>query len=801
MISSTAWAGLTRLLGRVDEDQHAAIESRDVDEAEVGCGVDALEQVLALTDGDRGEEEMEFVNQTVLHKRGIERPFPYFKRFWLRSIRAVCEHTFVRWENLTVDEDERARLPGYREGAVVRRFRAPEALDTRFYEVHAKSILNRVPAASRMPFRWTVNPYRGCSHSCVYCASGDTAILMADGRNRPLGELRVGDDIYGTVREGAHRRFAITQVLAKWSSLRRGYEVTLEDGTELIASEDHRFLTGRGWKHVIGSQHGRSRRPHLTLNSALLGPGGFASAPTHDHDYRRGYLTGLIRGDRHAGSYSHDRPHREIADVHGFRPALRHGEALSALTDGEALPALTDGEALQRAREFLLAEAVTTDEFVLLQAASNRRQARNLPTHTKPNVTRIRELISWPVVPTLAWAKGFLAGIFDADGSYSRGVWRVCSPDPEIIAWVVTCLQRLSFSHVLERGEQTGLMVVRMRGGLTEQMRFFLGTDPAITRKRSIEGKVVETGSALRVTSIRPLGEVMRMYDITTGTGDFIANGVVSHNCFARPTHRYLDFDAGRDFEREIVVKVNAPERLRAELTRPSWGGEHVALGTNTDPYQWVEGRYRLMPGIWEALRDTSNPCSVLTKSPLLLRDLALMREIAERTSFSAALSVPTLDERAWRATEPHTPNPRARLEAVAELTRAGIETGVLIAPLMPGINDSPEQVGRIVEVATDAGASFVSGIALHLRGEVKELFFDWLRRHRPDLIDRYMDLYGPGAYAPVGERRRLARLVAGPDREPADRMRGSREPGPPLAPAQRPVPAPARANPQQRLF
>ena len=100
----------------------------------------------------------------------------------------------------------------------------------------------------------------------------------------------------------------------------------------------------------------------------------------------------------------------------------------------------------------------------------------------------------------------------------------------------------------------------------------------------------------------------MPLYDITTGTGDFIANGVVSHNCFARPTHKYLDMDAGRDFEREIVVKVNVPEVLRAELARPSWKGEHVAMGTNTDPYQWVEGRYKLMRGIWEALRDAAQP-------------------------------------------------------------------------------------------------------------------------------------------------------------------------------------------------
>jgi DNA repair photolyase len=260
--------------------------------------------------------------------------------------------------------------------------------------------------------------------------------------------------------------------------------------------------------------------------------------------------------------------------------------------------------------------------------------------------------------------------------------------------------------------------------------------------------------------------------------------------CFARPTHTYLDFDAGRDFEREIVVKVNAPERLRVELAKPSWKGEHVALGTNTDPYQWVEGRYKLTRGIWEAMIEARNPGSVLTKSPLLLRDLDLMTELHRVAEFSAALSVPTLDERAWRATEPHTPHPRARLEAVAELNRAGIRTGILVAPLMPGINDSPEQVQRILELATEAGAAYVTGIALHLRGEVRQVFMDWLREHRSDLVPRYLDLYRHGAYAPVGERRRLAGLLKGPDIAPSERGRGSF-----LAPV---APAPPTHEPQQ---
>src|SRR3954453_5072149 len=233
--------------------------------------------------------------------------------------------------------------------------------------------------------------------------------------------------------------------------------------------------------------------------------------------------------------------------------------------------------------------------------------------------------------------------------------------------------------------------------------------------------------------------------------------------CFARPTHEYLDLNAGEDFEREIIVKVNVPEVLRAELARPSWKGERVALGTNTDPYQWVEGRYKLMRGIWEAFRDFRNPCSVLTKSPLLLRDLDLLKEIAQVAHVSACLSVPTIDEKAWRATEPHTPNPRARLEAVAELNRNGIPTGVLVAPMMPGINDAPEHVERIVELATEANATYIGGQTLFLRGAVRDIFFGGLREHRPDLVERYERLYSKSGYLSAAEPHRIEGAAGAP--------------------------------------
>ena len=670
----------------------------------------------------------------------------------------------MRWDNLKVDAEEGRTLPGYREPATIRTFDAPEALDTRFYEVRSKSALNRVPKQSRMPFRWTINPYRGCAHACSYCAGGDTEILMADGRTKPLAEIRPGDRIYGTVQIDRYRRYAATTVLDHWSTIKPAYRVVLEGGTEMVCSGDHRFWTARAkWKHVTGAECGSLRRPHLTLNDELMGVGGFAAPPENNAAYRAGYLCGMIRGDGHL--------------------------------------ALVDIEGLRRTRAYLNAIEVETQEFVFAAASGEREEGNAVRAQRRESVEAIRSAIRFPRWPTADWRKGFLAGIFDAEGTYGDyRVLRIANTDPEILDQTERSLRSFGFDVAVDKTRnENGLANVRIRGGICEHLRFFHTVDPAISRKRSIEGAMIKSNARLRVVAIEPLGVELPLYDITTGTGDFISNGVISHNCFARPTHTYLDFDAGRDFEREIVVKVNVPEVARAELMRPSWKREHVALGTNTDPYQWVEGRYRLMPGIWEAMRDSGTPSSVLTKSPLLLRDIELMKQVHEVAGFAANLSIPTLDEKAWRASEPHTPHPRKRIEAVAELNRAGIPTGVLIAPLMPGINDSPEQVEKILELCTEAGATNIGGIPLHLRGEVRDIFMDWLRSYRPDLLPRYEELYARGAYVGKAERERIAGLLRrGPGRRAVPGLRSTGRGADPITmPERRPPPEPA----QTKLF
>ncbi len=459
----------------------------------------------------------------------------------------------MRWEDRQLEVTDSSALPGLqRMAGLVRSVRTPEFEGITFHEVMCKSALNRVPAASQVPFSRTVNPYRGCTHACTYCLSGDTDVLMSDGNVRPLAALRVGDRIVGTRAAGPRRRYVVTVVLDHWETRKPAVSVELADGTELIGSGDHRFLTTHGWRHIMNTPAGVGR-VHLGSGDHLMGFGA-SGAP-----------------------------------------------------------------------------------------------------------------------PSIA-------------GSVGRGA--------------------------------------------------------------EVSSSSVDTSTGLRVAAVRELGTEMPMFDITTGTGDFIANGVVSHNCFARGTHTYLDLDAGDDFDREVVVKVNVAEVLRREVAKASWTHEHVAMGTNTDPYQRAEGRYRLMPGIIDALTGSGTPFSILTKGTLLRRDLPLLSDAAHTVDVSVGVSLAMLDADLHRSVEPGTPTPRARLELIRAIREAGLPCNVLVAPVLPGLTDSPDHLDALIGAVAQAGATGVSVIPLHLRPGSREWYLRWLQQHRPDLVPRYRRLYASGAYA-----------------------------------------------------
>jgi len=608
-----------------------------------------------------------------------------------------------------------------------------------FHEVQAKSIINRVPSASRVPFEWTINPYRGCGHACTYCLAGDTPILMADGRTQPIADVRAGDLIYGTVRDGtrltnadraplrqaARRRYAITQVLDQWSTRKPAYRVVLADGTALVSSGDHRFLSDHGWRYVAGG----IERPHLAVGDRLAGTGGFAGTgavdppPLNSADYRRGYVCGAVDGPQPSGR---------------------------------------DGHSMARVRECLDALGVT------VWRSGFQREPSGGARLALATADPIEDLTRWPATPSDDWRRGFLAGIFDAEGGLE-----LSGPlDGQADAWAVAdrvrvrvgrrdseqiqlCLKHLGLDY-----EAAADGTVRLPEDVAAAVRFGQLVGPAAARRLGVLGRTVPVPEALTVTAIEPLGLRLPMYDLTTGTGDFVAGGVISHNCFARNTHTYLDLDAGHDFDTQVVVKVNAGSLLRRELAARKWTGAHIAMGTNVDVYQRAEGRYRLMRQILAALRDFANPFSILTKGTLILRDLDLLRQAASVTRVGLSMSIGFVDESLWRSVEPGTPSPRRRLDAVRALTDAGFPVSVLMAPILPGLTDDDASIDATVAAIAASGAVSATPLPLHLRPGAREWYLTWLGRTRPDLVPRYRELFRGGSYSPTAYQREVTGRV-----------------------------------------
>ena len=218
--------------------------------------------------------------------------------------------------------------------------------------------------------------------------------------------------------------------------------------------------------------------------------------------------------------------------------------------------------------------------------------------------------------------------------------------------------------------------------------------------------------------------------------------------CYARKTHAYRKLDGVREWGSALVVKVNIVSVLRAELAKPSWRNEHVAIGTATDPYQALEGRYRLMRGALAALRDARTPFNIITRSPLIVRDLDLLAACSRRAEVSVAVSIATLDRDLAHEIEPTVAPPGQRLRAVRALAEAGVRVGVAVAPVLPEITDAPDALAAVVRAATDAGASHVWHSTLNLGEVTRDAYFAFLRETRPQLVERYERMFSRGRYA-----------------------------------------------------
>jgi DNA repair photolyase len=582
-----------------------------------------------------------------------------------------------------------------------------------------------------IPFTQSINPYQGCEHGCVYCLGGDTLILMGDGSTRAIADIRPGDEIYGTERRGWYRRYVKSRVVDHWSVIKPAYRITLQDGTVLVAGPDHRFLTERGWKFVFGTEQGPARRPHLTRNTKLMGTGAFARPAIKNGDYQLGYLCGVIRGDGHLASYCYQRTGRLNAEQHRFRLAL------------------CDMEALERTQDYLRRREIDTQQFVFQTAVAGRRAMNAIRTSARSKIHTIRELIAWPSTPSREWSAGFLAGIYDAEGSFAGGILRISDTDPEVIAWITRCLRGFGLGFVVEHVHdetRKPINIVRLVGGLREHLRFFHHTDPAIVRKRDITGQAVKSGARLEVVSVEPHARAMRLYDMTTESGDFVANGVISHNCYARPSHAYLGLSPGLDFETRLFYKPDAAKLLVNELGKPGYKCSPIALGTNTDPYQPIEREHGVTRAILEVLSECNHPATIVTKgAALVARDLDLLARMAERNLIAVSISVTTLDKALKRTLEPRAAGAATRLAVIRKLADAGIPVGVMVAPVIPVLTD--HELESILEAAASAGARKAGYVMLRLPFEVNALFQEWLRTHAPlkaeHVMARIRDLRG----------------------------------------------------------
>ncbi len=596
-------------------------------------------------------------------------------------------------------------------------------LETTVSAEHAKKIITRNDSPD-IPFEQSINPYRGCEHGCVYCISGDTRVLMGNGGYKALCDIRVGDEVYGTEKRGSYRYYVRTRVRDHWQTRKPAYRLGLADGSELVASGDHRFLTERGWKFVDRDRSGQ--RPHLTLNNTLMGFGSVPPPPRRcdTREYRCGYLCGVIRGDGHLGVYRYRRAGRAHGDQYRFRLAM------------------IDNEALERTARYLGEFGVGTSRFVFQPERPNRQRSEAIRTSARASIEAIGQLIRWPERYQDDWVHGFIAGIFDAEGSFTDGILRIANSDGKVIEATRSSLTLLGFDTIVETARAQAskpVHYVRVRGGLREHLRLFRSCDPAIARKRDITGQAVKSRANLSVISVERVGVERDLFDITTGTGDFIANGVISHNCFARPTHSYVNLSPGLDFETKLFYKARAAELLETELSRPGYVCKPINLGASTDPYQPIERKLKVTRSILEVLQRHHHPVTIVTKSALIVRDLDILTDMARRELVAAFVSVTTLDPALKRGLEPRAPAPAARLHAVQALRKAGVPIGIFVAPVIPAVND--HEIERILEAAAQAGAQTAGYALVRLPYEVKTLFREWLDAHMPDRAEHVMSL------------------------------------------------------------
>ena len=503
---------------------------------------------------------------------------------------------------------------------------------------------------------------KGCFHDCKYCVDGDTDILMYDGSTKKMRDVEVGDEIYGVAKNGTYHRLTKAIVLNKWSVSKPSYKITIANGRELICSDNHRWLSTRGWKYTTGAMTGKERRPYLTVNNQIMGLNlsdnpGFAVSD----DFKKGYLSGVIRGDGNLMEYHYDKRDRLDNQYH-FRLAMKSIQAV------------------ERTHDYLEYFDVHTDWFDFPMTDRKTKKVLNfkaIRTHKKENFDTIKSLIEYK--ETNDFLRGFVAGIYDSEGTTDKYVKRFCNTDEEIVNLLMKGLSKFNFSYKYDKDKMTSnqkiLKTVRLMGGVAEFVRFYQIFNPAIKRYGCLENVALKSQPKNwnRIVSIEPYKDEQELFDITTSTENFIANGFVSHNCYAKSL---LNF---RGLWNPADPAVADIEKIKKTLDKIP-AGTVLRLGGMTDCFQPCELQHRVTLHTIEEMNKRNIGYLIITKSHIIANDeyLDVMNKDLAHIQVTVTTTSDDLSLQYEKASVPSL-----RIKAIEKLQENGFDVQLRLSPFI----------------------------------------------------------------------------------------------------------------------
>ena len=513
----------------------------------------------------------------------------------------------------------------------------------------------------------------GCSHDCAYCLSPDTEILMADNTIKYLRDVEVGDEVIGVAQGETYKYYTKALVLNKWSTHKAAYKITLQNGVELICSGDHRWLTNRGWKYTTGKMSGKGQRPYITIKNKIAGFGTWLNGINYDEtkDYKTGYLAGCIQGDGSMGAYTYTRWQSHVKPV---SPETQYHFRL----------VMKDTAAVQRVKRYLFDFGITTNDFdfaMIERATKEVVDYLAIRTHSKDAYFKILALVNIEGEKSKEWYRGFLAGIYDAEGYGGSLIKRLYNTDERIVDKIVNGLRQWNFDYTFDKDKvlpsKKVLKTIRILGGLGVFERFVLIMQPAIKRKFEIEGIALKNSKSpeMQIVSIEPYSDGMDLIDITTTTENFIANGCVSHNCYAKSL---LDFRKLWNPTDPAVADIDA---IRKKIAKLDPNMPAIRLGGMTDCFQPIEKVNHVTYETIKALNARGIEYLIVTKSAIVADDEYMA--ILDKDLAHIQISVTTTDDERSLSYEKASV-PSERIAAIEKLYAAGYDVQLRLSPFIP---------------------------------------------------------------------------------------------------------------------